>query len=138
MPTNNKRFQARFKKRIVQNDEQNAKIQKIAAESFLKNLARLTPVRTGRLAGGYVLLSKKGQRAPRRPLNNTTRQISGANRRAIDNIDGKGSITLVNAVPYHGFVNDGTRTQRPQRFVQRARIATINDLLRRGIRSKVV
>ena len=85
-----------------------AQYQRNVVTSLLKYLAILTPVKTGLLAGGWMVFSRKSKSiAPESIPVNSSRLISSGNRARIAKISGKGSVVLQNDIYYGKFQNDG-------------------------------
>ena len=85
-----------------------AQYQRNVVTSVLKYLAILTPVKTGLLAGGWMVFSRKsGNVAPESIPVNNSRLISAANRARIAKISGKSSVIIQNDIYYGKFQNDG-------------------------------
>lgn len=124
MPAKIKILKQRIKTRGANISAQlSAKMQKTATTIFLEELARLIPVRTGRLAGGVVVRVGAGRSPNEVKKFNKTKEVSLENLAIASILTGKSTVSIINNVPYASFVDGGTKNQRAQRFFRRARIS---------------
>ena len=141
MPNNINKVKAEILKR-AKSGAPGKDIQQIVTSSVARNLARFTPVQDGFLAGGWSVLTKPGQSLrniirqgqKRTGFTNRSRNISLQNVERIDNIKGNTLVVLGNGVYYAPFVNNGTRSQRAQKFRETAVATSIRELQKLGIK----
>ena len=112
-----------------------ANLQKNVVLAIMKNLALFSPVLSGELAGGWrVLFRATARKTVTDPLLNPTYLMSDANRRKIDKITGKGTITIQNDVEYTRIQNE---TQNAG-YINRAMTAARSELAARGVDQSIV
>ena len=144
MPSNINQLKSAIRRRVKRADTV-GQVTQVVVSSVARNLARFTNVDEGILAGGWTVIVKSGQKPPTlRPGGlkkdlpiNKTRQISLKNGQRIDSIKGGQSVVIGNNIFYGQFVNDGTRTQRPSRFMQRGVRTSQAELNGLGIKTEV-
>ena len=144
MPSNISALKATIKKRVKSGKVQGA-VQQVTASRAIINLAKFTNVDDGILSGGWTVLLNASQKVPtlisgqdRKGLPiNKSRRASLKNLDLIDKINGKSEVVLGNNIFYGKFVNSGTRTIRPFRFVQRAAQTTKAEMQALGIKVEV-
>ena len=114
-----------------------AQYQQRVVTALLKYLAILTPVKTGLLAGGWMVFSRKSKNiAPESIPVNSSHLISAQNRSRIAKISGKGSVVIQNDVYYGKFQNDGwvhNPTPKKFGFILLAKRLAIADLAAAGL-----
>ncbi len=134
MPSNFKGLRASLKRGSkLQADSIAAKIQTKVMTIILEEVARTTPVDTGRLAGNYVVVVGRGG-TPFDPNKfNKTREPSASNLAIVASLDGKGSVAIANKTPYSEIVNRG---QFHAKYFERALLAAENRIAAAGIRAK--
>lgn len=113
--------------------EKSAEIQRVVTTIYLEELARLTPVLTGRLAGGYVVVTGSGRPARTNKLNKTG-QPSLENIKKASTLKGNTSVSVINNVRYANFVDKGAQGRPGRYFFRRARLATNQRLQALGLR----
>ena len=141
MPNNSKKLIAEIHRRVKAHSRDPANIgvvadmQKRIATLYLTNLLRLTNVDTGRLAGGWTVRLRKAA-GNKRASRNRSKLPNKKQFAPIDKITGKGTVSIVNSIPYAGYVDRGTVHQRASNFTRRAALMTKAQLKRSGINLK--
>lgn len=110
-----------------------AVIRQIIVSTILSNLAKVTPIRTGRLNGGWLVGVGRKPSGVAVPFL-TARVVAARNSEAIDKITATNRVFITNNVPYAGFVEFGTRRMAPRAYTQRALQAAQLELRARGIK----
>lgn len=132
MPSNIRELRRKIRNFVEDSDNGPvAGIRQQTTTTLLTNLARTTPVRTGRLSGGwFVEIDGQGQTSSRF---NLTRLPTSVNLLRAQNIEPNDEVKVVNKVPYGRAVNFGTSSISPRAFVQLALQTTQLQLAGRGL-----
>jgi hypothetical protein len=133
MPNNISRVKNFLKKNSVKGkDSPPAIVRQIVVSALMKNLAKTTPIKTGRLNGGWQI-SVGTPPSGETPLV-TSRVVSAINFAEIDKITAKNQVFITNNVRYASFVEYGTSRNRPQRYLETALLTTRLELKNLGIK----
>ena len=111
--------------------EASRRLQRRVAQVLLEELAKFTPVDTGRLAGNYYVTNSKYSSVFLENNFNKSHRISGSNQVDLLVIDGKQTVRIVNNTPYAHIVNATSRNN--SKYFERALLSAQLILKSEGI-----